>query len=97
MSGDVSLYLLTSFLTFVAVVALVFLIKIEKGIKRISFLEGVSFVFIIVGIIYGSTSAFGYALICGGIIFMVADLFVRFKGRGKQKVKNTGKRKKRKN
>ncbi|MBS3084502.1 hypothetical protein J4411_01155 [Candidatus Pacearchaeota archaeon] len=87
MEDSVSLYLLTSFLTFVVVLILIFLIKREKGVKKISFLEGASFILVITGIAYGSTSAFGYTLVCGGVIFMMADLFVRFKDKKLKKRK----------
>lgn len=85
MDDSILIYVITSFLTFVAVIVMIFLIKLEKGVKRVSFLEVISFVFIAAGIIYGSTTAFGYALICGGVIFMMGDFFVRFKNKNSKK------------
>jgi hypothetical protein len=77
MSDPVSLYLLESFLTFAVIVILIFIIKIKNHARNISVLEGVSFITILAGIIYGNTSAFGYALICAGMIFITADLLLR--------------------
>ncbi len=85
MVDPLSLYLLESFLTFAVIVIFIFIIKIKEKAKKISILEGASFLIMIVGVIYGITTAFGYALICAGMIFIVADLLVRTIGRDKKK------------
>ncbi len=79
MADPIPLYLFISFLTFLSIGILIFLIKINKKMKVISLFEILSFFFILAGIIYGSLSAFGYALISAGVIFFVADLYMRLR------------------
>lgn len=46
--------------------------------KKVSFFEALSLLFVIGGFIFGLSTAFGYALVGFGMVFLVGDLFIRF-------------------
>jgi len=48
-----------------------------KKIKQVTTLEVLSLLFVVVGLVYGLTTAFGFALISAGVVFFVADFYLR--------------------
>ncbi|NCN51926.1 hypothetical protein GW931_02850 [archaeon] len=79
MQETIQLYLFISFLALFAIVLLLFLIKNNKKIRNVTSLEGLSLIFVVIGIFYGVTTAFGYALICAGVVFFVGDFYLRMR------------------
>ena len=83
MQETIPLYLFISYLTLFAIVFFLFLIKLNKKMRVVTPFEVLSLLFVITGLVYGLTTAFGYALICAGVIFFVADFYLRTKNEHK--------------
>ncbi|MDP3966062.1 MAG: hypothetical protein Q8Q04_00850 [archaeon] len=79
MEDPVSMYLFVSLLAFLGISILAFLIKKNQKEREISFLEGLAFIFILVGIVFGEQKILGYSLISAGIVFVIGDIYVRIK------------------
>ncbi len=93
MQETTPLYLFISYLSYFAVVLFIFLIKNSKKIRIVTPLEILSLIFVILGIAFNSTTAFGYALISAGVVFFVADLFLRLRKEDKTSKKLVKKKK----
>lgn len=95
MTDPISLYLFISYLSLFAIVLFLFLIKLRKKIRIVSPLEILSLLFVVLGIIYNLTTAFGFALISAGVVFFSADLYLRMR-KVDESSKNSPKKSKRK-
>ncbi|MBS3084503.1 hypothetical protein J4411_01160 [Candidatus Pacearchaeota archaeon] len=77
-AGDpLSMYVFISLMAFLGIVILSFLIKKNKKYQKLSVLESLSFIFIVAGIIFGNDEIIGFSLICGGVVFIIADIYIR--------------------
>jgi len=79
MAEPISLYLFISYLSLFAIVLFLFLIKLKKKVKIVSPLEILSLLFVVLGLLYNLTTAFGFALISAGVVFFSADLYLRMR------------------
>jgi hypothetical protein len=73
------MYIAISIIALLIIAALVFFVKKNKKQKRLSTLEGLSFVFVIAGIVFGDDRLIGYGLIGVGIILAVVDIIMKSK------------------
>jgi amino acid transporter len=73
------MYIAISIIALLIIVALVFFVKKNKKQKRLSTLTGLSFVFVIAGIVFGDDRLIGYGLIGVGIILAVVDIIMKLK------------------
>jgi hypothetical protein len=61
-----------------AIIILIMLFLSQKdGNKKLSFLAGLAFAFIIAGIIFGGNKLLGYGLIGTGIILSIVDIIIK--------------------
>ena len=95
MAEPISLYLFISYLSLFAIVLFLFLIKLKKKVKIVSPLEILSLLFVVLGLLYNLTTAFGFALISAGVVFFSADLYLRMRKVG-ESPKNSPRKSKRK-
>jgi len=72
-------YIAISIIALLIIAALVFFVKKNKKQKRLSTLAGLSFVFVIAGIVFGDDRLTGYGLIGVGIILAVVDIIMKSK------------------
>jgi amino acid transporter len=72
-------YIAISIITLLIIAALVLFVKKNKKQKRLSTLAGLSFVFVIAGIVFGDDRLIGYGLIGVGIILAVVDIVMKSK------------------
>jgi chromate transport protein ChrA len=73
------MYIAISIIALLIIAALVFFVKKNKKQKRLSTLAGLSFAFIIAGIVFGDDRLIGYGLIGVGIILAVVDIIMKLK------------------
>jgi hypothetical protein len=73
------MYIAISIIALLIIAALVFFVKKNKKQKRLSTLTGLSFVFVIAGIVFGDDRLIGYGLIGVGIILAVVDIIMKSK------------------
>ncbi len=73
------MYIAISIIALLIIAALVFFVKKNKKQKRLSILAGLSFVFVIAGIVFGDDRLIGYGLIGVGIILAVVDIIMKSK------------------
>ncbi|HKZ45457.1 MAG TPA: hypothetical protein VJ343_02015 [archaeon] len=73
------MYIAISIIALLIITALVFFVKKNKKQKRLSTLAGLSFVFVIAGIVFGGDRLIGYSLIGVGIILAVVDIIMKSK------------------
>jgi chromate transport protein ChrA len=73
------MYIAISIIALLIIATLVFFVKKNKKQKRLSTLAGLSFVFVIVGIVFGDDRLIGYGLIGVGIILAVVDIIMKSK------------------
>ena len=73
------MYIAISIIALLIIAALVFFVKKNKKQKRLSTLTGLSFVFVIAGIVFGDDRLIGYGLIAVGIILAVVDIIMKSK------------------
>jgi len=73
------MYIAISIISLLIIAALVFFVKKNKKQKRLSPLAGLSFAFVIAGIVFGDDRLIGYSLIGVGIILAVADIIMKSK------------------
>jgi drug/metabolite transporter (DMT)-like permease len=73
------MYIAISITALLIIAALVFFVKKNKKQKRLSTLAGLSFVFVIAGIIFGDDRLTGYGLIGVGMILAVVDIIMKSK------------------
>jgi len=78
-----NLYILISIIALIIITALIFFVKKNKKQKRLSPLAGLSFIFVIVGIIFGDDGMISYGLMAIGIILAIADMFLKSKSKKK--------------
>jgi len=79
-------YIAISITAFLIIAALVFFVKKNnknKKQKRLSTLAGLSFVFVIAGIVFADDRLTGYGLIAVGIILAVVDIIMKLKSNKK--------------
>lgn len=75
------MYILISIAALLIIVALVFLIKKNKGKKEKTFtpLAGIAFAFLIFGILFGDNRLVGYGLMGVGVLFAIIDIVQKSK------------------
>jgi len=73
------MYIAISIIALLIIAALAFFVKKNKKQKKLSTLAGLSFVFVIAGIIFGDDRLIGYGLIGVGIILAVVDIIMKSK------------------
>jgi chromate transport protein ChrA len=73
------MYIAISIIALLIIAALVFFVKKNKKQKKLSTLAGLSFVFVIAGIVFGDDIIIGYGLIGVGIILAVVDIIMKSK------------------
>jgi len=73
------MYIAISITALLIIAALVFFVKKNKKQKRLSPLTGLSFAFVIAGIVFGDDRLIGYGLIGVGIILAVVDIIMKSK------------------
>ena len=72
-----TIFLVLSILALVTIVAFVLLVKRAPERQRLSPLTGIAFAFIIAGMLFEDNRLIGYILLGVGIVFAVADIFVK--------------------
>ena len=78
-ADPLSMYVFISLMAFLGISILIFLIKKNQKHQNLSVFEALSFVFIVAGIIFGGERIIGFSLICAGVVFVVADIYIRVK------------------
>jgi len=73
------MYIAISIIALLIIAALAFFVKKNKKQKKLSTLAGLSFVFVIAGIVFGDDRLIGYGLIGVGIILAVVDIIMKSK------------------
>ncbi|MFH1105707.1 MAG: hypothetical protein V1731_00675 [Candidatus Aenigmatarchaeota archaeon] len=74
------IYIAISILALAAIAILVFFVKGKKQ-KKLSALAGLSFAFVVAGIVFGDDAQVGYGLIGAGLVLAVIDIVVKSKKR----------------
>ncbi len=72
-----TLYIVISIVVLAVVAVLVFFVRGQKNVNRLTPLAGLSFACIIAGIVFGENLLLGYGLMGIGIILAVIDIFNR--------------------
>lgn len=78
-----SMYITISIVVLAVIAVLVFLAKRDTG-KRLSPLAGLSFAFIVAGIVFGTNRLIGYGLVGVGVILAVIDIVQSWKNKQKE-------------
>ena len=69
-------YMLIAILTLAIVALLVFVVRGKRQGRRLSPLTGLTFGFILAGILFGSERVIGYGLLGVGLVLAVIELFI---------------------
>jgi len=75
------IYIAMSIIVLAIIALLVFFVNRNRKEKRLSKLAGLSFGFIIAGIIFGDDRLIGYSLIGIGVILAIIDMINKSKGK----------------
>jgi predicted permease len=73
------MYIAMSVIALLVIFLLVFFVKKGKKQKKLSALAGLSFAFVIAGIVFGSSRILGYSLIGIGIVLAITDMMRKSK------------------
>ncbi len=76
------IYIAISIVVLALIVILVFIVNRKRKEKRLSKLAGLSFAFIIAGIVFGDDRLVGYSLMGFGVILAIIDIIEKRTHRG---------------
>lgn len=74
-----TIYILISIIVLAIIAIAVVLVSRKKATKKLSPTAGLSFAFIVAGIIFGENHILGYILIGIGVLLAVVDIIVKMK------------------
>lgn len=68
-------YILVAIIALLIIAIVMFFVRKNKKQEKLTHLAGISFVFIIAGMLFGDSRAVGYTLIGIGILLALIDIF----------------------
>ena len=73
--GTSSVYVAISIAVLIVVAVLVFVLRGQRSVNRLTPLAGLAFAFVVAGIVFGDNRLIGYGLMGVGVILAVVDMF----------------------
>jgi hypothetical protein len=73
--GTSSVYVAISIAVLIVVAVLVFVLRGQRSVNRLTPLAGLAFAFVVAGILFGDNRLIGYGLMGVGVILAVVDMF----------------------
>lgn len=77
------IYIIIAIVVLAIVALLAFFLNKNKKEKKLSFLAGLAFGFILSGILFGDNRTFSYSLIGFGVILAIIDITIKLKKKNK--------------
>ncbi|MCX6746506.1 MAG: hypothetical protein NTU63_00015 [Candidatus Pacearchaeota archaeon] len=74
-----TIYVLISIIALLIIAVLLIFVRKEKKKKILTPLSGISYAFVLAGILFGDGNLIGYSLIGVGVLLAVIDIFKKFK------------------
>jgi hypothetical protein len=75
------IYVVISLVVLAVIAVLIIVVNRKKGVRKLTPLAGIAFVFVLAGIFFGSDRVVGYILMGIGVVFAVIDIFKNLKQR----------------
>jgi heme/copper-type cytochrome/quinol oxidase subunit 4 len=79
--SESQIFIIISIIVLAIVVLLVIFLRRNKTEKKLSKLAGLSFAFIVAGIVFGEDRLIGYSLLGVGVILAMIDIFMKLKNK----------------
>ncbi|HUT22200.1 MAG TPA: hypothetical protein VMX18_02185 [Candidatus Bipolaricaulota bacterium] len=74
-------YILISIIVLAVIAALVFFLKGKKSGAKLTPLAGISFAFILAGMVFGESRIVGYSLMGAGVALAIVDMILKLKNK----------------